>query len=163
MTKNIIKNAINFCKDNGHRVTNPRIEVLKIISKSKKPIKAYDILNILSKKIINPKPPTVYRAIEFWEKFNFVHKIESLNAFTACEAGHLHEGSQFLICDDCGVAIESHLCDLPNILKQISKQKLSKHYAGSLRLVGYAINVHNCFFSFYFLLKILCLTKKSKI
>ncbi len=136
MTKNIIKNAINFCKDNGHRVTNPRIEVLKIISKSKKPIKAYDILNILSKKIINPKPPTVYRAIEFWEKFNFVHKIESLNAFTACQADHLHQGSQFLICDDCGVAIESHLCDLPNILKQISKQNTFKTLRWKLEISG---------------------------
>ena len=136
MTKNIIKNAINFCKDNGHRVTNPRIEVLKIISKSKKPIKAYDILEKLGKKIINPKPPTVYRAIEFWEKFNFVHKIESLNAFTACEADHLHEGSQFLICDDCGVAIESHLCDLPNILKQISKQNTFKTLRWKLEISG---------------------------
>ena len=136
MTKNIIKNAINFCKDNGHRVTNPRIEVLKIISKSKKPIKAYDILDKLSKKIINPKPPTVYRAIEFWEKFNIVHKIESLNAFTACEADHLHEGSQFLICDDCGVAIESHLCDLPNILKQISKQNTFKTLRWKLEISG---------------------------
>ena len=136
MTKNIIQKAITFCEDNGHRLTSPRIEVLKIISKSKKPIKAYDILEKLSKKIINPKPPTVYRAIEFWEKFNFVHKIESLNAFTACEADHLHQGSQFLICDDCGVAIESHLCDLPNILKQISKQKTFKTLRWKLEISG---------------------------
>ena len=136
MTKNIIQKAITFCKDNGHRLTTPRIEVLKIISKSKKPIKAYDILEKLSKKIINPKPPTVYRAIEFWEKFNFVHKIESLNAFTACEADHLHQGSQFLICDDCGVAIESHLCDLPNILKQISKQNTFKTLRWKLEISG---------------------------
>ena len=136
MTKNIVQKAITFCKDNGHRVTNPRIEVLKIISNSKKPIKAYDILNKLSKKIINPKPPTVYRAIEFWEKFNFVHKIDSLNAFTSCEANHLHEGSQFLICDDCGVAIESHLSELPKVLKQISKQKTFKTLRWKLEISG---------------------------
>jgi Fur family zinc uptake transcriptional regulator len=136
MTKNIVQKAITFCKDNGHRVTNPRIEVLKIISNSKKPIKAYDILNKLSKKIINPKPPTVYRAIEFWEKFNFVHKIDSLNAFTSCEADHLHEGSQFLICDDCGVAIESHLSELPKVLKQISKQKTFKTLRWKLEISG---------------------------
>ena len=136
MIENIVKRAINFCEENGHRVTIPRIEVLKIISKSKKPLKAYDILKELSSIINNPKPPTVYRAIEFWEKFNFVHKIESLNAFTACEADDLHTGTQFFICDDCGVAIESHLSELPKILKKSTKEKTFKPLRWKLEING---------------------------
>ena len=46
-------------------------------SASKRPIKAYEILKELGKKIKNPKPPTAYRAIEFWCKFNFIHRLKA--------------------------------------------------------------------------------------
>ena len=114
--------AIRFCNDNKHRLTKPRLEVLRIISSNEKPIKAYEILEKLGKKIPNPKPPTAYRAIDFWLKYNFIHRIESLNAFTACSTDHLHNGSQFMICDDCGKVIESHLCELPLPFKDKTKK-----------------------------------------
>ena len=114
--------AIKFCKNNKHRLTEPRLEVLRIISSNEKPIKAYEILEKLGKKIPNPKPPTAYRAIDFWLKYNFIHRIESLNAFTACSTDHLHNGSQFMICDDCGKVIESHLCELPLPFKDKTKK-----------------------------------------
>ncbi len=114
----IEKKAEEFCVKNGHRITEPRFAVLKIIASSKKPIKAYEILSQLSKILKNPKPPTAYRAIEFWQKHNFVHRIESLNAYMACSQGHFHRGSQFLICDDCGKVVESVFSELPNSLKK---------------------------------------------
>ncbi|MEC8265486.1 MAG: Fur family transcriptional regulator [Pseudomonadota bacterium] len=124
MNKLIEKKAIKFCEENKHRLSLPRLEVLKIIGASKRPIKAYDILNKLGEIIPNPKPPTAYRAIEFWLKHNFIHKIESLNAYAVCNENHLHHGSHFLICDGCGVVIESHLCSLPVTLKE-SVEKIS--------------------------------------
>ena len=114
----LLKKAIKFCEENKHRLSKPRLEVLNIINTSKKPIKAYEILTKLSGKVSNPKPPTAYRAIEFWQKHNFIHRIESLNAYVACNAKHLHSGSQYLICDDCGDVIESHICELPVPLKK---------------------------------------------
>ena len=116
------KKATKFCEDNKHRLSMPRLEVLRIINASKKPVTAYEVLAKLGKKINNPKPPTVYRAIDFWLKYNFIHRIESLNAYSACNANHLHSGSQFMICDDCGKVIESHLCDLPDPLEQTTKE-----------------------------------------
>ena len=118
MSNLTLKKASKFCVDKKYRFTEPRQKVLKIIASSKKPIKAYEILDRLSKVMKNPKPPTAYRAIEFWNKSNFIHRIESLNAYSICEAQHLHKGSQFLICDDCGKVIESHFCELPSILKE---------------------------------------------
>lgn len=121
--KDFVEKAIIFCKENKLRLSESRISVLKIINSSKKPIKAYDILTKLSKKTKNPKPPTAYRAIDFWAKHNFIHRIESLNAYASCKAQHLHAGSQFMICDDCGCVIESHFCDLPVIFKKAIKKK----------------------------------------
>ena len=64
MKKKILKKAEEFCIKNKHRLTEPRSIVLKIISSSSKPLKAYQILEELGKAIKNPKPPTAYRAIE---------------------------------------------------------------------------------------------------
>jgi len=97
MTQTLLKKAEQFCEDNTHRLTQPRREVLKIISSSKKPIGAYDILKKLGKTLKDPKPPTAYRAIDFWQEHGFIHRIESLNAFVSCLAGHNHEGSQFMV------------------------------------------------------------------
>lgn len=126
MTKALLKKAAHYCERNKHRFTKPRQEVLRIILSSKKPIGAYDVLEELGKSIENPKPPTAYRAIEFWQKHGFIHRIESLNTYTACMAGHQHKGSQFMICNSCGHVTETHLCDLPNALqKSIAKNSFT--------------------------------------
>lgn len=117
MTESIIKKVSKYCEDNKFRLTEPRLQVLKIIASSKKPLGAYEVLEKLSKVIKNPKPPTVYRAIEFWQEHGFVHRLESLNSYVVCEAAHRHKGSQFMICDGCGIVIETHLCELPKSLK----------------------------------------------
>ena len=122
LMKKIIKNALKFCSKSNVRLTEPRLEVLKIISNSEKPIKAYEVLDKLASKMKNPKPPTAYRAIEFWMKHNFIHRIESLNAYLACEENHLHKGSQFLICESCGKVIESHICELPEAFKKSTRK-----------------------------------------
>ena len=115
--KKFIKSAEDFCLQNKQRLTKPRIEVLKIISSSSKPLGAYEILEKLGNKIKSPKPPTAYRAIDFWMEHGFIHRIESLNAYVVCHADHRHSGGQFMICDDCGSVVESHICDLPKPLK----------------------------------------------
>jgi Fur family zinc uptake transcriptional regulator len=114
---NILKEAEVFCKKHKHRLSEPRLLVLKIIASSLKPIGAYEILKMLGNILANPKPPTAYRAIEFWQEHGFIHRIESRNAYIVCGVAHKHKGSQFMICDDCGTATEIHLCNIP---KQIA-------------------------------------------
>ena len=123
MSTELIAQAERYCKEHKHRLTKPRLEVLKTIAKSRKPIGAYQALNQLKSTLNNPKPPTVYRAIDFWQNCQFIHRIESLNAYVACKAGHLHKGSQFMICDDCGLVIETHLCHMPDALKDCAKNQ----------------------------------------
>lgn len=122
VTESILNIASDYCDKNKYRLTEPRAKVLKIIASNKKPLGAYEILEQLSQILKNPKPPTVYRAIEFWQEHGFIHRIESLNAYVACEAGHRHTGSQFMICNDCGIVIETHLCALPKALENSTRQ-----------------------------------------
>ena len=113
----IIEEAEHFCALNKERLTKPRREILKILGSSPKPLKAYEILERLGNVIESPKPPTAYRAIDFWQQKGFIHRIESLNAYVICQAQHRHRGGQFMICDDCGLVIETHICDLPKPLR----------------------------------------------
>ncbi len=113
----IVDQACIFCVENKERLTRPRLEVLKIIAANTKPLGAYEILERLGKVIDSPKPPTAYRAIEFWQKKGFIHRIRSLNAYVICHAVHRHKGEQFMICDDCGVVTETHIYDFSESLK----------------------------------------------
>jgi Fur family zinc uptake transcriptional regulator len=136
MPKSVINHASEYCEKNKYRLTEPRLEVLKIITSNKKPLGAYEILEELGKVIKDPKPPTAYRAIEFWQEQGFIHRIESLNAYISCEAEHRHKGSQFMICDDCGNVTETHLCELPKPLKESTIQNTFTPSRWSLEIHG---------------------------
>ncbi len=136
MTTTIIKQAKDFCDQNGARLTDPRRYVLDVLRTSKGALTAYEILEGLGKYLDKPKPPTAYRAIEFWQDHGFIHRIESLNAYILCNAEHHHEGSQFMICDDCGNVNEAHLCHLPNALNDKAKAKNFKVNHWSVELHG---------------------------
>lgn len=123
-TKKLLDTVGAYCERHGLRFTDPRRLVLTIIAESKNPVGAYDVLAQFGKTVKNPKPPTIYRALEFLQENGFIHKIESLNAFVPCHADHAHHGSQFMICDDCGRVEEVHLCNLPDPLqKKLNKTK----------------------------------------
>lgn len=136
MVKRIEKKALDYCVRNNQRYTKPRKLVLNVLANSKKPIKAYEILHKLKIILCDPKPPTIYRAIEFWLKHNFIHRIESLNAYAICVEDHLHKGSQFLICNDCGRVIESHLSSLPKIIKETTLKNSFQPDSWNLEING---------------------------
>ena len=125
MSKQILKSYQTYCEEQSLRASKPREEVLRIIASADKPMTAYEILDELGKVIKSPKPPTVYRALESLSQHGFIHRIESLNSYIACDENHRHEGSQFMICDSCGHVDEIHLCSIPESLQ---KQAASKNF-----------------------------------
>ena len=106
MAQQLLDNAYQYCVYHGYRFTEPRERVLKILLASQKPLGAYEILQRLSLEMNNPKPPTVYRAIAFWNQEGFIHCIDSLKAYFACLHGHHVGQSQFLICVRCDFVLE---------------------------------------------------------
>ena len=107
---NLIQNAEAHCKTQRERFTAPRRDVLLVLAHAAKPMGAYEILAAMPE---GTKPPTVYRALEFWAREGIIHHIASLNAYAACRAGHRHTGAQFTLCDDCGDVAETALPPAP--------------------------------------------------
>lgn len=114
----LVENLRSYGAEHGHRITAPREYVLEIVARAEKPMSAYEILDALGGKLDKPKPPTAYRALEFLVAHGFLHRIESLNAYIACAEDHKHQGSQFIICDECGRVEEIHLCHIPEPLRK---------------------------------------------
>ena len=79
--------------------------VLGLLMNAGKPLSAYDLLALLRTEGVNA-PPTVYRALERLMRDGLAHRIESLNAFIACNKPHHRELAAFAICDHCGKVTE---------------------------------------------------------
>jgi Fur family zinc uptake transcriptional regulator len=94
------------CAAAGESLTPLRKRVLELLLDHHGPAKAYDLLNDLGSGHGPAKPPTVYRALEFLVRLGLAHRIESLNAFVACDVGSCERSTIFLICEKCGGAEE---------------------------------------------------------
>lgn len=95
----------------GERFTPLRAHVLELIIEDGSAVKAYDLLDRLRPDVGSPKPPTVYRALEFLSKHGLVHRVEALNAFIACDHSHIGHLAEFFICENCARVEERHAHD----------------------------------------------------
>ena len=92
-------------------------QVLAALRRHRDPLSAYGVMGEL--RAANPKiaPPTIYRALSALTKSGRAHRLESLNAYIACQC-HPHQHASILsICDDCGTVEESVA---PNLLRELS-------------------------------------------
>lgn len=107
---------IEYCATLKLKLTSLRKEVLYVLWSATKPLKAYEILNNMLKIKPNSTPPTVYRALEFFEANALVHKIESIQCYTLCCEPHKQLSSEVLmVCGDCHQVVEVYdegVCDL---------------------------------------------------
>ncbi|MCM2338255.1 MAG: transcriptional repressor [Lysobacter sp.] len=95
------------CEARGLRLTPLRASALRLIADSGRPMKAYDLLDLMKQTHDAAAPPTVYRALDFLLEHGFIHKLASINAFVACHhPGAPAHAVPFLICDQCQSATE---------------------------------------------------------
>ncbi|MFQ5438250.1 MAG: Fur family transcriptional regulator [Paracoccaceae bacterium] len=102
------------CLGEGLRLTPIRARVLEILLETHRALGAYDILQRLSAEGMGHQPPMVYRALDFLVGNGLVHRLERLNAFTACATTGAGHEALFLICSDCRRVAETPLDTLAN-------------------------------------------------
>jgi Fur family zinc uptake transcriptional regulator len=82
--------------------------VREALATADRPLSAYDIIPILSKKLHHAvAPPTVYRALKHLSDHGVVTRIESRNAYVLCQHPHETHDCLFFICRECGTATEA--------------------------------------------------------
>ena len=106
--------------------------ILDLIEKSDQPLKAYSILFDVKKKGINA-PLQVYRALDKLVEIGKIHKIESRNAFIACQNSscQISKATAFSICENC------------EKVSEISSSKLSKYLSNFVDHSGMKFSKYN--------------------
>ena len=91
----------------GARLTPVRRRTLEILLETHRAMGAYDVLQRLAAEGYGNQPPVAYRALDFLVEQGLAHRIQRLNAFTACmHAGEAH-APVFLICTTCNAVAEA--------------------------------------------------------
>jgi Fur family zinc uptake transcriptional regulator len=112
-----------LARERNLRLTARRRDVLKIISRSHRPLGAYDVIAALGKLSgETPAPPTVYRALDFLIAHGLVHRIDSQNAFVACFHPRNPHRAHFLLCENCGSATEIADAELAATLAKCARR-----------------------------------------
>ena len=86
--------------------------MLDCVAQSHSAVGAYDVIERMASRGPRPAPITVYRALDFLEAHGLVHKIESRNAFIACNHPHDGQPAAMLVCERCGLVAE---LDAPDV------------------------------------------------
>ena len=106
--------------------------IFDIIHNSSEPLKAYSILFNVQKKGIKA-PLQVYRALDKLVEIGKIHKIESRNAFIACQNSRckISKATAFSICESC------------ENVSEISNSKLSKYLSNFVDETGMKFSKYN--------------------
>ena len=115
-----------------HNLSKNQQIILDLIVKSSEPLKAYSILFNVQKKGIKA-PLQVYRALDKLVELGKIHKIESRNAFIACQNSNcqISKATAFSICENC------------ENVSEISNSKLSKYLSNFTDETGMKYNKYN--------------------
>ena len=119
----ILARAERLCAERGERLTPIRAQILELLAKSPQPLGAYDLIEHISVDgAKRPAPITVYRALDFLLGLGLAHRIESRNAFVACDHAHGHSDVVvFLLCEKCGAAAEASNVEIGDRLAEVAR------------------------------------------
>ena len=111
--------------------------IFDIIDKSSEPLKAYAILFNVQKKGIKA-PLQVYRALDKLVEIGKIHKIESRNAFIACQNSRcqVSKATAFSICEICEKVSEISSSSLSKYLTNFKDKDGMKYSKYNLEFFG---------------------------
>ena len=111
--------------------------IFDLIDKSPEPMKAYSILFNVQKKGIKA-PLQVYRALDKLVEIGKIHKIESRNAFIACQNSscQISKTTAFSICESCEKVTEINNSKLSKYLNNFQDNSGMKYNKYNLEFFG---------------------------
>lgn len=108
----VMEQAENMLSLQGARLTPVRRRTLEILLESHNALGAYQVLDRLAESGFGNQPPVAYRALDFLMEHGLVHRLQRLNAYTACLHPTKDHTPVFLICRHCDKVAEVHFPQL---------------------------------------------------
>ena len=113
-----MKQILEKLRKNGHRITKPRMEILKLFTQHQgENLDAGEIITLLKKHGVEMDMATVYRNLELLFSLKIIHK----SNFTHQHAhyGLTHQYEIHFICKECGSITELPLVENQNLLSMV--------------------------------------------
>ncbi|MBS0244218.1 MAG: transcriptional repressor, partial [Proteobacteria bacterium] len=104
----IVARAETAFAGHGMRLTPLRRQVLEEVAGSHQALGAYEVLERMASKAGRRMAPiSIYRALDCLVDVGIVHRLESRNAFFACQGEHPGDRRQIVLsCKQCGLVAE---------------------------------------------------------
>ena len=106
----------------GLRLTPVRRKALESLLEEHRALGAYDVLERRVEAGFARQPPVAYRALDFLVEHGFAHRIQSLNAYTACMHPGAAHSPVFFICDGCKLVAEAPQADMRQAVESAADQ-----------------------------------------
>lgn len=122
--------AQTLCESRGRRLTPIRRKVLEILLRQGRSVKAYELLELIRGVQAGAAPPTVYRALDFLVEEGLVHRLDAINAWTACHDAGGEPHDLLVVCTHCGSVAE------------LSDPSLTRRLAETVAHAGFRLSGH---------------------
>lgn len=119
-----------LCESRGKRLTPIRRKVLEILLVQQRSVKAYELLELIRNVQPGAAPPTVYRALDFLVEEGLVHRLDAINAWTACHDAGGEPHDLLVVCTGCGAVAE------------LSDPDLTRRLADKVSRAGFRLSEH---------------------
>lgn len=120
-------------------LTKLRSQILHILQRADKPMKAYDILEQLRKVRPNAQPPTAYRVLDFFKRNDVIHEITHQHTYVLCQATckeEKHPPNLLLICKSCEQVAEAKANEVISSIMPITERQKFKPITSTIEVIG---------------------------
>ena len=127
-----IQGAIQVLRAKGYKVTQPRKQVLKVLTQAQKPVSPYDVQKILQQRGEHLDHVTIYRILDLLCLLNLAHKVLLSGGFVKCALGDEEGCHRFMVCRQCGAFQEfadKSLCEEENELAWHLGFRTEQHFS----------------------------------
>lgn len=122
----IVEEAIQVLKDEGHKYTNKRRDMISLFVNEDKYISAKYIQESLKNEYAGLSFDTIYRNLYLFKDLNIVESTEidgEMLFRIACKSHHHHH----FICESCGMTKVIDFCPMEKIKTQIPDVEIASH------------------------------------
>jgi len=131
-----MREAEVLCEDQGAALTPLRRDVYELLLRHDRPVGAYELLDELKSIRSNAAPVTVYRALDFLLELGLVHRVNALNAFSACRSHETDHRGLVLICRSCKATVELEDRKVDNTIRRSAAELGFETEGGPVEVLG---------------------------
>ncbi len=128
--------AADYLRDHGLKATAPRVAIVAVLLKEKRPLSVQDLLDALPKKTADQA--TAYRSLEAFAEAGLIHRLDLGQGKALYELSEEGEHHHHLVCTSCGKIEDVEDCEVEAFARRAleASKRFAELHHHSLELFG---------------------------